>query len=454
MTDVHDRDAMFCCAEADNLELPGSAGSGWIDELVDCVSKDLQMRGIAQPRIQARTHGHLPAAERATAVQRSATVVLVLSPAFLASDWETHPDLRAAIQTASRERPEQVIVVERTAVPRDQSAAFDAHRRCVFWRADRGAIRTLGFPSVAAEPDKQAYYARVSDLAAAIAVQLRPPPPGIPGHPGPPRRVFLAEGTADVEDHRLEVRRHLERAGFEVAPRGRLPSDPIQFEAEAQRLIAGSRVFVQLLGAQPESPSLVPGAVQRQLEIAIRERRDILQWRDPAIEVKAVPAPDHRRLLLRETVHASSIPMFCGAVTAAARQPERAHQPVPMVFVDASREETPHLEQIFAERHPHVQWDWHEPKRTELKQILGAVDGVVLYWGRESSERTQRRYYLFVNHFKVLKKSARRLVIYDGPPEDKPDFQGGGPWRLVRGRDGIEPAGFREFLKDIADDHG
>lgn len=74
-TGGHDRDAIFCFAEADNAELPGSGSDGWVDELVDCVSKDLQMRGIAQPRIQARTHGHLPAAERAMVVQRSATVV-------------------------------------------------------------------------------------------------------------------------------------------------------------------------------------------------------------------------------------------------------------------------------------------------------------------------------------------------------------------------------------------
>ncbi|HEX8106178.1 MAG TPA: hypothetical protein VF516_00560 [Kofleriaceae bacterium] len=301
----------------------------------------------------------------------------------------------------------------------------------MFWRADRGANRTLGFPSVAAEPDKQKYFALVSDLATALAAHLKPrSDPGasapVADEPDEQRTVFLAECTKDVEDRRLHVLRYLEQAGFKVVPRGQLPSDRDQFEAEACRLIAGARVFVQILGATADRPGRVPRAVYRQLDIAMTQHRDILQWRDPSLDLANVTDLELQRVLLRDTVHADSIPAFCSAVRAAAsRTPAPAAAPMPSVFVDASRSEVARLSQIFG-RYRHIHWDWHEPKRTELKRILQVVDGVVLYWGPESSERIQTRYYLFQSYFKALKKSTKRLLIYDGPPRGQAGLPGRG----------------------------
>jgi hypothetical protein len=181
--------------------------------------------------------------------------------------------------------------------------------------------------------------------------------------------------------------------------------------------------------------------VYRQLDIAVAEQLEILQWRDPATEVMTLSNHRLQSVLLRDTVQADSIPAFCNTVRTAA---SRAKAPEPedqlSVFVDASRDEVQVLDQIFG-RYTHIRWDWHQPTRT---------DGVVLYWGREGSERTQKRYYLFQSHFKALKKSSKRLLIYDGPPEQKPDFQGAGTWPLAWGRDGKEPAEFRDFLREIS----
>ncbi|HEX8106176.1 MAG TPA: hypothetical protein VF516_00550 [Kofleriaceae bacterium] len=392
-------------------------------------------------------------------MQNAVAVVLVLSPAFLMSDWWTEPVLLNALRSVARNRPDHVIIVEKTEVPHGASMELDPHRRSVFWRSDRGVPRTLGLPSVAAEPDKRTYFALVSDLATALAAHLKPrieipeQRPSVPGEPDEHRTVFLAECSKDVEDRRLHVLRYLEQAGFKVVPRGQLPSDPDQFETEATRLIVSARLFVQILGATADRPARAPRAVYRQLDIAMSQHREILQWRDPSLDLANVADLELQRVLLRDTVHADSIPAFCSAVRAAAsRAPAPAAGPKPSVFVDASRNEVPTLGKVFGERYEHIQWDWHEPKRTELKRILRVVDGVVLYWGHEGSERTQTRYYLFQSYFKALKKSTKRLLIYDGPPEDKPDFQGAGTWPLARARDGREPVEFRDFLQEIA--HG
>jgi predicted CoA-binding protein len=424
--------------------------------MVECVENCLGVNGIAQVRVQAHIPGNLPAPARSELMRTSATLVLVLSPAFFTSDWFTNPVLLDGIRAMVRERPDCVIVVEKSEASRNVAAEFDNHRRSVFWRSERGQPRTLGFPSVAAEQDKQTYFALVSDLATALAAHLRPfgravsrVQPAVNGPVDAPK-IFLAEGTSDVEGRRLEVLRYLEQAGYDVFPRGRLPSNPQQFEAEVRRLIADCRLFVQLLGTFAEQPDRVPEVVYRQLEIAVNKQREILQWRDPTIDVMKLSDPRLQGVLLRDTVQTDSVPAFCNAVKVAA---SRAEAPPPgeqpSVFVDASRDDLPVLDQIFG-RYRHIRWAWHQPKRTELKVLLRAVDGVVLYWGGEGSERTQTRYMLFQSHFKALKKSSKRLLIYDGPPEQKPQFQGAGTWPLVWGRDGSEPVEFRDFLKEIS----
>jgi len=445
MTASYDHDVFFCFADEDNATLPGNQRDGWVDELVDCVAKLLGMNGIARARIRAESPSHFPEADRAELVRRSATTVLVLSPAFFHSDWMRSPVLTGAIRSVASAAPERVIIVEKSEVPRLTAAEFDAHRRAVFWRSVHGAPRTFGFPSLAAEPDQQAYFALVQDLIVALVLQLTPPGgvvPGAPPDPGSRRlRVFVAEAARDVEDRRLDVMRYLEQAGFDVVPRGRLPSDPAQFDAEATRLITSARLFVQLLGTAPEGPDQVPSAVARQLEIAVRKGCVIRQWRDLSIDVMRLQDPVLRERLLRDTVQASSIPAFCQAVREALTNR-------PSVFVDASRDEVPQLEGIF-KKYPDIRWAWHQPKDSELRSVLRSVNGVVLYWGDESSERPLSRYYKFEGLFKALKKNLKRLLIYDGPPRDKPEWNGA-HWTMARGRDGDEPREFREFLQEIA----
>jgi hypothetical protein len=415
MTTAYEHDVFFCFAEEDNATLPGGGEAGWIDELVESVQKSLGMSGVPHVRTKARRAGNETPADWSRGAQSAVAVVLVLSPAFFVSDWWTEPVLREAIRGVARDRPDHVIIVEKTEVPRDASAELDPYRRRAFWRIDRGAPRTLGLPSVAAEPDKQKYFALVSDLATALAAHLKRrgdphTPSSVAGEPGEHPTVFLAECTKDVEDRRLQVLRYLEQAGFKVVPRGQLASDPTQFEAEACRLIASARVFVQILGATADQPGQAPRAVYRQLEIAMSQGRAILQWRDPKLDLASVTDLELQRVLLRDTVHADSIPAFCSAVRAAACAPAPDPTTKPSVFVDASRSEVGKLGEIFG-RYEQVQWDWHEPKRTELKRILSVVAGAVLYWGHEGSDRTQTRYYLFQSHFKALRKSPKRLLI-------------------------------------------
>ena len=434
-------DVMFCFAEEDNAQLPVGSEAGWVDELVDCTAKCLGMNGLPHVRIYAQSSGHLPPIDRARLVERAATVVLILSPAYFVSEWRRNPTLADAVDGLARDAPHRVFVVEKSHVERDTAARFDVHRRSVFWRAEHEGPRTLGFPSLAAEPDPRPYFARVGDLTTTLAAQLRPAQPPTPPPPPESRlRVFLAEAAPDVEDRRLDVQRALEQAGFDVVPHGRLPPNSQQFEDEARHLIKDAWLFVQLLGTAAEAPHQVPGAVALQLRIAVGEKRPIMQWRDPSIDVMKLKDPALRDLLMRDTVHAGSIPSFCQAVKSL----------LPRGFVDASSDQKEQLPFIFG-RYRNFRWDWHDKKPSELRSMLRSVNGVVLYWGAEASDRPVSRFYKFEELFRALNKNPRRLLIYDGPPEQKPDFKGNMEgWPVVRGRDGGEPAAFQEFLKEIA----
>lgn len=441
----YEHDLYICFADEDNAIM--ASGERWVDEFMGRLHRSLDTSGVRQVRFGVMRDPKL-SAEHTTLLQKCATVVLVLSPEFVTSPWYTDEHLQTALLDTVHKRLDRVFVVERSKTDRSLVITLDPLRRFTFWRNKSGIQRTLGVPSLAAEPDEQIYLAALSDLTRELAVHLKPPP-----SEGAPRlerdSVFLAECTADVEDRRLEVLRYLEQAGYAVVPRGRLPLAPQQFDAEASRLIAGARVFVQLLGAPTDHLDTAWRPVQRQLELALGRGCEILQWRDSSISVMTLREEWQRKLFLRNTVRELSIPEFCSEVATVVRPSGDARtEEAPSVFIDVTEKERDRARHI-VRAHQHITWDLREAKRNDLKRLVGLTNGVVLYWGDESSVRAQTLFHLCKGHFKVLKKSLTRLVIYDGPPLHKPEFQGEGKWPLIYGRDGNIPEEFHEFVRKL-----
>jgi hypothetical protein len=397
-------------------------------------------------------------------LRRSATVVVVLSPPFFTSPWYVDRSLWDSLQSVASTRPDRVLVVAPYEVDRDLSAGFDGHKHFKFWRhLVSGAVWTIAPSSFADDTDRRSYLEAALDLTTAIAAHLGRPVAAAPriavnGNRAKARTiVYLAECTNDIEPRRLEIRRHLELAGFDVVPPGRLSRDPARFDTDARRLIQSAQLFVQLLTKGGHPHYGIAGA-RRQLEIAEETGCKILQWRAHDLDPTRIEDRELRELLLHETVREASIPMFCLEIEQALRidTPRRIHGA--MVFVDKSPEDSHEdLHQIFnryQERYKHILFQWELAPETLSKftQLVQDVAAVILYWGRGGSGYTLERYRRFLREFIVLQKNPERLLIYDGPPPDKLPFPGTENWPLVKGRNGGEPKEFGAFLDRIA--HG
>jgi hypothetical protein len=452
-----EHDVCVCYADVDNAVLP-PAQVGWIDQLVDVLTRLLGQQGIRELSVYSRPRGNQTLDEHVEIVNRSATVVLVTSPAYVESPWRADPRFKNALRSFGDGGAQRMFVVERDRAPWDNDNYEDRCRHDRFWRAERGVTRVLGSPDlVSNEKDTKAFYEVATDLAVAIAAQLvrlnRSQGVAVNTNSAGNGTIYLAHGIDAVHDVRAEVQRQLEQAGFEIVPRGRLPGDGDRFDEEVRRLLAGTRVFVQLLGTDAADPhDVIPnGITRRQYELARErgERVEILQWRDSMLDLSAVASTEQKKLLTNETVRAESVSDFCAAVRASATRPTPLPRSTrPTVLVDVPRKHVNAVEELFA-RYAGVRWDWHEPKLATLRTLLRAVEGVILYWGEGESDRTQERYYLFQRHFKVLKKPLERLLIYDGPPPEKPNFSGQG-FPIADGRNGNEPEALLSFLQEIA----
>jgi hypothetical protein len=442
-----EHDVFVAFADEDNASLPGGA-LGWIDQLVACLEGLLKGQGVKHPAIHAVMAGNVPARTRLELLEVSATIAVVLSPAYLESDWVTKDDCRQRMRGLGERRPDGVFVIEKTETDRDRAKEYDPYRHDKFWTSDRGVARTFGVPDLQSPEDKTRYYDVATGLATALTKRLKQLAGSTVSTTASGPRVFLAEASQDVEQHRREVQCYLEQAGFDVVPRGRLPVPATELDADLDKLLDDCRAFVQLLGTGSRDEN---ARARAQLDRVLGKRGNslpILQWRDPALDMARVTDAELRKALLRDTVRAETITDFCQAVkTAATRVEEAPANGTPTVFVDAQPQQVGDVERIFR-RYPKFHWDWHQPNLKALRRLIEFVDGVIIYWGSGDSNRTQERYYLFARQFKALKKSLDRLLIYDGPPPDKPEFSGMG-FRVANGRHGGEPDALRRFLREL-----
>lgn len=306
--------------------VPGQRG--WVDNLVDVLRKvlaqklprDDQGRTGAKVWIDPRLPGDAPYdREIQEALEASATLLIVFSPAYLHSPWcqrERESFLRRLAERAesTAESTEgRIFVVEYDEAERPPELCMLPGYR--FWTRDPDdkTARPLGFP--VPRPDERDYYDRVLDVAHELATrvrELRRAPHSAPT-PASGAAVFLAETTDDLDPQREEVRRYLGQAGFRVLPESWYPrDDPRLFTEAAKRDLAGARLFVQLLGpvAGRRPPELPQGYAALQCELAERAGVPVLQWRSRELDAKTVGDPHLKGLLHRATVQATGLEEF------------------------------------------------------------------------------------------------------------------------------------------------
>jgi hypothetical protein len=438
----YEHDIFVSYAHLDNEPITGGR-SGWVDALAEKllveVSQRLGTREFAL-WMDHQLDGNRPITpEILQAIQKSATLLVVMSPSYLNSEWCRRE--RTAFLSLIRDRvgTGSVFVVFARDVPRTGvPTEFGDLIGFRFWIQDdeARADRPLGI----SDPTERIYISRLLQLSHDLKQQLERLRSG-GGHA--PKRVepaagqpavFVARSTEDLEDREDELKSYLSQAEIAVLPQTRYPqSDPSAFEAAMRQDLARSRAYVQLLSASRgrELDFLPPMRHPKlQHDIALAAGLPRLLWRDRALDLDTVKDPDHRVIL--DAARACGMEEFKRAVLEEARRTPEVARPKKssvMVFVNADSQDLPlaqNVANMLSQHHVECYWPLAngtpEDVRRDLEENLSNCDGLLLIYGTSSAQwvRTQLR-----QGRKIMSQRERplaALAVFEGPPVTKEDL--------------------------------
>lgn len=444
-----EHDIFVSYAHVDNQPAP-NVQTGWVSTLVNGLGTSLAQKIGRAEVFDLWRDPLLPKHEPLTpailkTIEKTAVMVVVLSPGYLASEWcgrECETFLRKMASERARSAG-RVFVVERDRV--EQGEKQEAIRDLLgyqFWfkEPESGRIRILGEPEPnPKDPKHQPYYDKLSDLAHDLAEDLKnlkasaetPGTPQIDTRPA----VFLANVTDDLVLQHDEVKRYLGQMGFRVLPEKDLRvyylSDPDKLSAIMAQDLPSCRLFIQLLSNLPgPRPQGKPGFAAFQFEAAQRIGTPILQWHAPHLAVKEVSDQEQRELLEGTTVFVDSLEAFkAEAARRASPKPPAPKPPVAgenVVFIDAHAED----DALGREIHRVVKTRGlgcvvplrqgsPEEVRQDLEQRLLDCDGVLIVYG-SVTQAWARGHMMQCHKMKGKREQPLKVVaVYEGPPEDK-----------------------------------
>ena len=469
MAYVHDYDHDVFVSYA---HLDDQGETAWVTNLVRHLDTELSQRlGTKDLRIwiDHNLDGNRPLTpEIMQAIRRSATLLVIMSPGYIASAWcadERNAFLGFAQECVSDGR---IFIVrcrdiDPSALPRE----FGDLIGFKFWTQDTdagGVARPLGLTGI----NEPAYFASVINLSDKLARKLSEmraahtgaAPSSAPMAGG---NIFLARSTDDMETREAELVSYLTQAGLSILPDTWYREDDHQeFRAAMQADLRRCSAFVQLLGRLPGRRARFAGdrrfpAVQ--YEIAKEAGAPILQWREQVDDPAAVEDGGHRALL--EGARACGFEEFKRTVVEATRRKAQASKPRAVnvaVFVNADRTDLDiarQLSQLLAQQGVECYWPIAEGSpekvRLDLEANLKACDGLVLIYG--ASEPSWVRDQLRQGR-KILSQRDRPLAaiaICLGPPPQKTELAVALPELIMLdGRAGITPLLLDQFVERLA----
>ena len=397
---------------------------------------------------------------RAT-LQQSATLLLVLSPGYLASHWcRQEKDL--FFEVLGGKPQNRVFVVEKQVLDEDQSrpaelADIKGYR---FWYPDEhNQARTLSMREP--DPHATAYIRLVQDLATDISRQLKARAAATPPPAEPKATVFLAEVTDDLDPRREQVRRYLEQAQLRVLPAQR-HLEGQAFRDALDQALGQSTLFIQLLGEYPgrRPPDIPQGYTRLQLERAQARKLPILQWHDPILKLDQVESPEQREMLEAVSVYAEPLETFKQRIVQQALPPAPLPPAVrtatPVVFINTERRDRTLAETIRDQVDERllatlpVNEGTASEVREDLEQKLVDCDALIVVYGERTLGWVDKQL-LYCN--KIVPRRARpflRLGVYDGPPEEKPAVSTRMPGlEILMCRRGLDAQRLQAFLAPL-----
>jgi len=403
------------------------------------------------------------------AIDRSATLLVILSPGYMASEWcarERNAFLSKACAINGQGKS-QIFLVEKKPIEwDDKPEEIREIKGTAFWVKEQDRWHTLGDPTPRIEESD--YYRKVNDLARDLAEHLKNKVKAADNAQQPAtaietEQVLLADVTDDLADKREEVRRYLQQQGISVIDRY-YPSDPVEHRSQLRSDLEASKVFVQLLSdlAGRRPPGVEKGYPSLQFEIASEYGATILQWHPTELSVDTLDDGPQKDLLLQHTVISEPFEQFKSRVAEAARKAPEQEKPLSnesLVFLNYSSDDEDLALKI---------QDWVEQQgvgyllpmtsgrpeenREALKANVQESDAMMILHGR-AAETWVRGQLL---QFRKLKGGHKKgLAVFEGPPPDKPTVGMKLPgMQILDCRDNIDWNQIKGFLADCSLDPG
>jgi hypothetical protein len=435
----YDHDIFLSYAHLDNVpKTPGLPG--WVDSMAEQLQREVRQRlGRREFNIwtDKQLAENLPLTDELMgAIRKSALLLVVMSPSYLASDWCRKERKAFLGLLKDRVRDGSVFVVEHLRVEDTKvPSEFEELRRIPFWARDSENAPDCSFSTDPSDPRFVTTLTRLSYLIKKRVEGLGEASTGatravLQSSPA----VFVARSTDDLEEHEEALKIYLTQAQANVLPRARYPqADEASFKQAMLQDLSQCKVFVQLLGrSRGRELEFAPGKRLPiwQNQIAAEHGIRRMVWRDRALDLSAIGDPEYRALL--ETARACGIEEFKSSlVDELQRKPEPPKPPIGiMAFVNANlddlalaRDIGEGLKQFGVHCFLPMSKGSPEDIRRDLEENLKTCDGLLLVYGATGPEwiRSQLR--------QTRKAIAQRdrpltaLAVMEGPPPEKDEIQ-------------------------------
>lgn len=377
------------------------------------------------------------------AVSSAATLLVILSENYLASDWcqqELALFLRATQHTGGAAGRIFLACVDTVDYTRWPVAFHHLLGIQLYEQANVDApANTLGTP-MATDVGGRLYWQRLDDLSRELAKKLTqmrstgetpdvvPAPQDTPTPASPPTApaVFLAETTPDLDAVRDTIRRYLQQASIRVLPETYYDRTPAAFRSAMEADLDQGLLCVQLLGpyAGRKTADLPKGYEGLQLDIAQARGLPIVRWHAPELEVTSVGDPE---LLARAPVMVMPLEEVMREIVTTFQKQQTA-QRLPTfagdgayVLVNAKSDDE-HAAQTLLQvlEQQGIDYDTaDESESLETRVEQEEFHGLVIVYGRCESQWAKEQ--VRACRQLLLKKKQRAPVcaVFLGPPDDK-----------------------------------
>ncbi len=367
----YQHDIFVSYVHIDNQALVG-AKDGWVTTFTNTLKTKLcQKLGRTDAFslwMDRELRGNTPATpETLKHIQESAILLLVLSHAYIESEWCALE--RNTFFSNLDENSGRVFIIEYDEI-KDRPHELGDLLGYKFWRRDErtGMSRTLAVPQP--HPEEREYYEGLDDLSHQLADKLKslkeeaklmpsnnkkpsnigesqvvskPPISSIPSNAPSKTTVFLAEVTSDLEEQRNEVKRFLIQQNIKVLPEKQYSFSTL--EEELNQDLTKCSLFIQLLSNKVDNFFNYPLV---QYERAQTKSLAILQWCNPIIAQKETITDNI--LLTNNSVIATELVNFQEIILTRLQPKKRTITPPneknDWVFVNTSFEDKVYAKQI------------------------------------------------------------------------------------------------------------